>query len=157
MTPIRKKEKHQKKVTSYRPISPTSCIAKTIEQIINKRLLWHLEGNNLLAREQARFRQFQSTEDQTTYLSQEVEDAFQQQKMVYAAWIDLQKAFDRVWTDGLIVKNGIIGNMFKWIKSFLHNRRARVNVDNYNSRNSYLNMVFPKEAYLSSPFSHLHK
>ena len=87
-------------------------------------------GNGgLLAPEQAGFRQFQSTEDQATYLSQEIEDAFREQKLVLVSWIDLQKAFDKVWMEGLLVillRNGIASNMFNWIKSYLYNRRARV-------------------------------
>ena len=137
MIPIYKKGKDRKKASSYRPISLTSCVAKTMERIVNTRLLCHLETNNILAPEQAGFRQFRSTEDQATYLSQEIEDAFQEQKLVFAAWIDLQKAFDRVWTDGLLVKtqrSGIEGNMLSWIKSFLHNQRAKVTLNNHYSK-----------------------
>ena len=49
--------------------------------------------------------------------------------MVLVSWIDLQKAFDKVWMEGLLVellRNGITSNMFNWIKSYLYNRRARV-------------------------------
>ena len=70
-------------------------------------------------------RAYHSTEDQTTYLAQEIEDGFQQNKQTLAIWIDLQKAFDfKVWTDGLLLKLkrcGIGGNMYRWIKSYLHN------------------------------------
>ena len=49
-------------------------------------------------------RQFRSTKDQATYLFQEREDTFQDKKVMLTTWIDLQKAFDKVWTDGLLVK-----------------------------------------------------
>ena len=71
-------------------------MVKTMERIVNERLKWHLETEDLLAPEQAGFQQFRSTEDQTTYLSQEIEDACQEQKLVLVSWIDLQKAFDKV-------------------------------------------------------------
>ena len=93
MIPILKKGKDPKQASSYRPISLTSCVGKTMERIVNERRQWHLETTNLLASEQAGFRQF---EDQATYLSQEFEEAFQEQKLVFAAWIDPQKAFDKV-------------------------------------------------------------
>jgi hypothetical protein len=51
--------------------------------------------------------------------------------MTLAAIIDLQKAFDKVWKNSLLVglqSNGIQDNMHKY-KSCLHNRRARVLVD----------------------------
>ena len=72
---------------------------------------------------------------QATYLSQEIEDAFQEQKLVLVSWINLQKAFDKVWMEGLLVKllrNGIV--MFNWIQSYLCNCRARVSVDRIHSK-----------------------
>ena len=120
MKPVHKKGKDRKTASSYRPISLTSSIGKTTERIVNKRLMWYLETEDLLSQEQAGFRQFRSTEDQATYISQEVEDAFQEQKVVLATWIDLQKAFDKVWTDGLIVKMqryGIADKMLSWVTS----------------------------------------
>ena len=105
-----------------------------------------------LVPEQAGFRKFHSTEDQVTYLSQEIEDAFQEQKVTFATWIDLQKAFDKVWTDGLLVKMqrcGIAGNMLRWIKSYLHNRRARVTVDGRKGKKVLLRHGVPQGGVLS--------
>ena len=152
MIPILKKGKDPKKANSYRPVSLTSCVVKTMERIVNERLKWYLETENLLAPEQAGFRQFRSTEDQATYLSQEIEDAFQEQKLVLVSWIDLQKAFDKVWMEGLLVKllrNGIASNMFHWIKSYLYNRRARVSVDRIHSKKILLRHRVPQGGVLS--------
>ena len=60
-----------------------------------------------------RTKQFRTTKDQTTYLAQGIEGAFQEKKVTRVAWIDL---FDRVWIDGLITKlmrNGVANNMLK--------------------------------------------
>nr|KAG5695645.1 hypothetical protein BaRGS_029135 [Batillaria attramentaria] len=97
--------------------------------MINKRLMWHLESNNLITKEQTAFRKNRSTEDQLVYLAQSIENAFQEKKKVVATFIDLSKAFDKVWKDGLLLKlltAGIAGRMFNWIKSFLCHRTARV-------------------------------
>ena len=137
MIPIHKKGKSKTEATSYRPISLTSCVVKLLERIINARMKWYLESEQLLAPQQAGFGEHHCTEDQTTYLAQETEDGFQQYKQTLAIWIDLQKAFDKVWTDGLLLKLkqcGIGGNIYRWIKSYLHNRRARVTVDNAKSK-----------------------
>ena len=152
MTPIYKKGKDKKKPASYRPISLTSCMVKTLERMINQRLLWYLETENILIPEQAGFRCFHSTEDQATFLSQEIEDAFQEQKVVFAAWIDLQKAFDKVWTDGLLVKLqrcGVGGNMLRWIRAYLHNRRARVTVNGRKGKKVLLRHGVPQGGVLS--------
>ena len=44
-------------------------------------------------------------------------------------FLDISKAFDRVWYDGLLfqlVKNGVSANLFQLIKSFLSCRFQRV-------------------------------
>nr|KAG5690263.1 hypothetical protein BaRGS_018615 [Batillaria attramentaria] len=48
--------------------------------MINKRLMWHLESNNLITKEQTAFRKNRSTEDQLVYLAQSIENAFQEKK-----------------------------------------------------------------------------
>ena len=63
-----------------------------------------MESENILGHEQAGFSQYKSTEDQTTHLYQVVEDAFQSKKVTLAVFVDLQRAFDKVWKDGLLVK-----------------------------------------------------
>lgn len=152
MIPVLKKGKNRSKVLSYRPISLTSCVCKTIERVINQRMQWYLESESIILPEQAGFRRYKSTEDQTTHLAQVIEDSFQAQKVTLAAFIDLQKAFDKVWKDGLLVKllrSGIQGNMYKWTKSYLHNRRARVLVNGQCGRKVLLRQGVPQGGVLS--------
>ena len=152
MIPILKKGKNKSKALSYRPISLTSCVCKTMERIINQRMQWHLESQKTIVPEQAGFRQYRSTEDQTTHLSQVIEDAFQAKKVVLAAFIDLKKAFDKVWKSGLMVKllrAGIRGNMLRWTKSYLHSRKARVLVNGHFGRKVLLRQGVPQGGVLS--------
>ena len=152
MIPIIKPGKNKTQPSSYRPISLTSCVCKTMERVIAYRMQWYLEAQNIIVPEQAGFRQFRSTEDQTTYLSQVIEDSFQAQKVVLATFIDLQKAFDKVWKEGLLIKllrSNIRGNMYQWTKSYLHNRRARVLVDGYIGKKVLLRQGVPQGGVLS--------
>ena len=51
------------------------------------------------------------------------------QKAYLATLIDLQRAFDKVWTDALLVKilkGGIVGTMYRLKKAYLFNLNARV-------------------------------
>ena len=73
-----------------------------MERRINNRLYWHLKGH--INPEQAAFRQNRSSEDQVTYLTQAIEDSFQEKKHTLAVWVDLEKAFDKVWKSGLKLK-----------------------------------------------------
>jgi len=63
MIPILQKGKDPKQTASYRPISLTSLVGKTMERVVK----WYLETNDLLAPEQAGSLQFRATEDQTLY------------------------------------------------------------------------------------------
>ena len=60
-----------------------------MERLINNRLTWHLESKGHINPEQAAFRQNRSTEDQVTYLTQAIEDSFQEKKHTLAVWVDL--------------------------------------------------------------------
>ena len=134
MVPIPKKGKDKTKKNSYRPISLLSCIGKTMERMVNKRLLHHLEKNNLITSAQSAFRKHRSTEDQIAYLTQEIENNFQdkENQKTLAVFIDLEKAFDKVWKEGLLLKllkKNVSGKMFTWIESYLFKRSARVKLD----------------------------
>ncbi|KAK7114739.1 hypothetical protein V1264_000745 [Littorina saxatilis] len=157
MIPVLKKGKNKTKTLSYRTISLTSCVCKTMERIVNQRLQLYLESESIIVPEQAGFRQHRSTEDQTTHLSQVIEDAYQAQKVTLATFIDLQKAFDKVWKDGLLVKllrSGVKGNMYQWTKSYLHNRKARVLVDGHCGRKVLLRQGVPQGGVLSPCYSY---
>ena len=129
IVPIPKKGKNPTLKTSYRPVSLLSCLGKTLERMINKRLQWHLEENNLITKEQTAFRKNRNTEDQLVYLAQSIENSFQEKKKTVATFIDLSKAFDKVWKEGLLLKllkSGVTGRMLNWTKSFLRHRSAKV-------------------------------
>jgi len=152
MVPIHKKGKDRKKASSYRPISLTSCVGKLLERMINSRLVWHLESNNIITPEQAGFRKHRSTEDQVTYIAQKIEDGFQDKHHTLAVWIDLEKAYDKVWKEGLrlkLRKNGVSGCMYEWISQYLTNRRARVHVNGAYSRKKTLREGVPQGGVLS--------
>ena len=71
--------------------------------------------------------------------------------LVLVSWIDLQKAFYKVWMEGLLVKllrNGIASNMFNWIKSYLYNA-GQVSVDRIHSKKILLMHGVPQGGVLS--------
>ena len=53
------------------------------------------------------------------------------EKKTAALFIDIEKAYDSIWRDGLMVKlkeMGITGRIWQWIKDFLTDRSARINM-----------------------------
>ena len=46
IVPIPKPGKDHAEPTNYRPIALTSCLCKTLERMINKRLVWYLDDDD---------------------------------------------------------------------------------------------------------------
>ena len=63
MVPIAKAGKDPKNPTNYRPIALTSCLCKTMERMVNARLMWCLESEGHWSDIQCGFRKNCSTVD----------------------------------------------------------------------------------------------
>ena len=101
------------------------------EKIIFNNLYHYLNSNNLITRNQSGFRPGDSTTNQLLFLVDEIHRAFEDRNSleVRAVFLDISKAFDKVWHDGLIFKlkqNGISGSLFKLLANYLNNRKHRV-------------------------------
>ena len=90
--------------TSYRPISLMSSILKLFERVIEQRLRCCLEDIGFINKYQSGFRQATSTDDHLFRLSQSVMEGFNRREHVVAAFLDVAKAFDNVWHNGLRYK-----------------------------------------------------
>ena len=129
--PIPKPGKDHAEPTNYRPKALTSCLCKTLERMINKRLIWYLESNNLLSRYQSGFRAGRSTNDNLVRLETFIRDAFVKKEHVVAVFFDLEKAYDTTWRYGImkdIHKLGLRGRLPTFIESFLADRTMQVRV-----------------------------
>ena len=104
---------------------------KILEKNIFNNLYSYLHANNLLTKNQMGFRPGDSTTNQLLYLLDEIHQAYASTKSfeVRAVFLDISKAFDKVWHDGLIFKleqNGISGNILKLFQTYLSDRKQRV-------------------------------
>ena len=62
-------------ILDYRPKALTNCVCKTMERMINKRLVWFLESN-ILSNIKCGFRKNRSTIDHLVRLETVIRDAF---------------------------------------------------------------------------------
>ena len=99
-----KPDKPPSQTTSYRPISLLSAIMKLFERVIEKCLRKHLEDINFFSKYQSGFRKSKSTNDNLFRLSQIIMESFSRGEHVIAVFLDVEKAFDNVWHNGLRYK-----------------------------------------------------
>ena len=129
VTPVHKK-KDKQTVSNYRPISLLPIFAKVFERIIYKNLYNFLTTNKLITKNQSGFTPGDSGTNQLLSLIHDVHVAFDDSSCleVRSVYLDMSKAFDKVWHEGLLFKlkqNGIEGNLLALLTNYLSNRRQR--------------------------------
>ncbi|KAK7899409.1 hypothetical protein WMY93_020262 [Mugilogobius chulae] len=137
IVPIRKPGKDPTVPSNYRPIALTSNVCKVMERMVVERLSYYLEKNELLSVHQSGFRKGRGTMDPIICLENEVRRAQKNQEAVLAVFFDVEKAYDMMWREGLMIKLrkiGVKGRMFLWIQSFMNGRTIQVRVGNELSR-----------------------
>ena len=102
-------------------------ICKIFERIFFNPIFEYLTKNSLLWPNQSGFRPFDSFENQLFSIVHDIYANFDQHPTLEmrANFLDISKAFDKVWHEGLLFKLeriGISGNLLSLLKSFLSNR-----------------------------------
>ena len=126
--PIHKKGNRQIK-SNYRPISLLPICGKILEKIVFDQLYSYLNTHNLLSKNQSGFRSGDSTIYQLISITSNIFESFEEYDETRAVFLDISKAFDKVWHEGVLYKlkcNGISGNLLEFIKHYLQNRHQRV-------------------------------
>ena len=103
---------------------------KLFERVIEQRLRSYLEDIGFINKYQSGFRQNKSTDDHLFRLSQSVMKSFKRGEHVVAAFLDIEKACDNVWHNGLrykIFMLDLLTKMTCWLSDFLVGRVIQVN------------------------------
>ena len=115
---------------------------KLFERVIEQRLRSHLEHIGFINKHQSGFRRATSTDDHLFRLSQSIMESFNRGEHVVAASLDVEKALDNVWHNGLrykIFQLDLSTKMTRWLSDFLVGRLIQVNVNNF-----FSNQINPK-------------
>ena len=150
--PIQKPGKIASDPKSYRPISLTSCICKTFERMVNRRLVWYIERNQILTAFQSGFRKQRSTTDHLVRLESFIRESFILNQHVISVFFDLEKAYDTTWKYGImkdLYDAGLRGHLPLLIQNFLSDRSFRVRVGNTYSNVYSQEMGVPQGSILS--------
>ena len=150
---LTKPDKLPSQTTSYRPISLLSAIMKLFEWVIEKRLQKHLEDNGFFSKYQSGFRKSKSTNDHLFRLSQTIMESFSREyEHVIAAFLDVEKAFDNVWHNGLrykIYQLDLPTKLCRWLSDFLAGRVIQVKTEGFLSPKVYPKAGVPQGSNLS--------
>ena len=118
------------------------------------RLYYIADTKNLFSTFQAGFRKGRSCEDQILRIVQAIEDGFQKKPMHRSVLVllDCSKAYDTVWREKLLLHMldmGIPITIIHWLRSFLNDRRARVQLFNVLSNSRRFKQGLPQGSVLS--------
>jgi ribonuclease HI len=152
ITPILKPGKPADECSSYRPIALTSILCKTMEKMVNRRLMKWLLDNNILDNYQTAYQPQLSTEDQLFNITRSIINGFQQKKKTTFVFLDMSAAFDKVWREKLIViahNLGINGKLLNWINDFMKNRKIKVRLNNSFSKEEKTYAGVPQGSVIS--------
>ena len=105
----KKNDKHC--IKNYRPVSLLPICSKIFERIIYNPVFLYLENNNLLTPNQSGFRPNDSCINQLLSIVHKIYSDFDEcpSLEVRSNFLDISKAFDKVWHEGLILKLETIG------------------------------------------------
>ena len=134
-------------------------VSKDFEELVNNRIVDHLEKCDLFSDFQYGFRSSRSTADLLTVVSDRIARAFNRSGATRAVALDISKAFVRVWHAGLLHKLrscGISGQIFGLISSFLSNRQLQVVLDGRSSQEYPVNIGVLQGSILGPTLSLLH-
>ena len=152
VSPIHKKSDKQL-INNYRPISLLPICSKLLEKIIFNQLYSFFNDNNLITKNQSGFRAGDSTTNQLIELVNDIHKSFDNRCSfeVRSIFLDISKAFDKVWHEGLIFKlkqNGVCGPLIKLLVNYLKNRKQKVVINGSSSNYFQIKSGVPQGSVL---------
>lgn len=139
------------RVENFRPISILPTLSKILERLMNKRLTFYLESNNLLSPSQFGFRSQKSTNDAVQELTNAVITNLDKRRKCLVVFLDLAKAFDTVSIPILLRKletSGIRGLPLKLFSDYLTGRKQRVKIGHLISNEQPVSYGVPQGSIL---------
>ncbi|GFW97269.1 RNA-directed DNA polymerase from mobile element jockey [Trichonephila clavipes] len=133
VVPILKSNSDNTQPQNYRPISLLSSLSKAYEFVLLNRLNQHCIARNIIIPEQQGFVTQCSTVAQLLRVTELIHHGFQNNHATGMLFVDIAKAFDKIWYDGLLSKMmrlGFSDQLIKIIHSYLNSREFRVRVEN---------------------------
>ena len=136
ITPIKKPDKPDDNIDSYRPINNLATLEKIVEQHIKSYLETYLCTNNIILKNHHGSRKYHSTNTAITHITNEINTAYENNYITATVPTDISAAFDTIDNIKLLDKlkfYGIQGAELSIFKSFLSDRTEFVQIDTFKS------------------------
>ena len=149
---IAKPGKDGKVASDYRHISLLSTLGKLFEKVIATRLYEHFEENSFFNQWQRAYLAKKEAAEHIYRLTQSIMLAKEKHWTASVISLDVEKAFDSVWHDGLRYKlttNGLPVKLVRLLSSFLCDRTISVRAGNVLSKPVRLQAGTPQGSVLS--------
>ena len=120
IVPIHKKGDKQT-LKNYRPVSLLPICGKIFKRLIFNEMFKFFFDNKLITTNQFGFKPSDSCINQLLSITHEIYKSFDDGLEVRSVFLDISKAFDKVWYEGVIFKleqNGISGDILNLLKDF---------------------------------------
>ena len=93
---------YKQNIKNYRPVSLLPICGKIFERLIFNEMFSFFLANNLLAPNQSGFKPGDSCINQLLSITHEIYSSFDDGFEVRSVFLDISKAFDKVWHEGTI-------------------------------------------------------
>ena len=144
---------HKKEDKIYCLISLLPIFGKVFERVIYNSLFSHFLSNKLFTPSQSGFLPGDSSIVQLLSITHEIQTAFDNNPTVdvRGTFLDISKAFDKVWHEGLVFKlksYGVEGELLSLLKNYLQNREQSVVLNGQTSGWGKINSGVPQGSVL---------
>ena len=123
-----------------------------MEKMIANRLMSFLTESNTIVEYQYGFQKNKSTLDPLIQLEYAIRRTILMDDYLVVVFLDLEKAYDMVWSYGLLqelINIGLKGHLPLFINNFLNNRTIQVKINDFISRKFKLENGLPQGSVLS--------
>lgn len=120
-------------VDGFRPVSLLPSLSKVLERLIASRLDAHVDNENLLPDHQMGFRRSLSATHQAARLAATIDLNKTRHTSTGMISLDIAKAFDSIWYDGLtykMIQKGFSTRLIKWTDNYCRGRTFTVKYEN---------------------------
>ena len=133
---------------------------KIPERIIHNKKFEFFSENELISHNQSGFRPGDSCINQLLCITHDIYQSLDDGLGTRGVLLDISKAFDKVWQEGLLFKlkqNGISGNLLNVITNFLYQRKQRVVLMDSTRPGLILKQGSPRDLSLDHYFFYLYQ